>query len=119
MLVDPAAFTDKRVLALAAASLAAVMIGKALAAFSSVGSRATARPETTLVFGLTIAQAAATLATVTIGVEIGLFDDDILNATLVVVLATVVVASLVTATRRGEDRPTADRPGHASSRRSS
>jgi hypothetical protein len=43
-----------------------------------------------------LAQAAATLAAVTIGVEIGLFDTDLLNATLVVVLVTVLVSSILT-----------------------
>ena len=47
-------------------------------------------------FGLTIAQAAATLAAVTIGVNIGLFGNDLLSAALVVVLVTVVIAGIVT-----------------------
>ena len=97
MLVDPDAFTDVRVLALAAASLAAVLIGKALAAGAISRLQHYSSPQRTLVFGLTIAQAAATLATVTIGVDVGLFDDDILNATLIVVLVTVVIASIATA----------------------
>jgi hypothetical protein len=49
-----------------------------------------------LVFGLTVAQAAATLAAVTIGTEVGIFDQNLLSAALVVVLVTVVVSSLVT-----------------------
>ena len=47
-------------------------------------------------FGLTVAQAAATLAAVTIGTEVGIFDEDLLSATLVVVLVTVVIAGVVT-----------------------
>jgi hypothetical protein len=55
---------------------------------------------------LSLAQAAATLAAVTIGVEIGLFDQDLLNATLVVVLVTVLVSSIVTrAAARGIEPP--------------
>ena len=111
MLVDPAAFTDPRVLALAGASLAAVLIGKAAAAYLIGRIQGYSRNEKTLVFGLTIAQAAATLATVTIGVDIGLFDDDILNATLVVVLVTVVVASVMTARAASRIDPPPIDPG--------
>ena len=66
-----------------------------------------ARPQVRLLFGLSLAQAAATLAAVTIGVEIGLFDTDLLNATLVVVLVTVLASSLLTrsAARRIEPPP--------------
>lgn len=52
--------------------------------------------EIKLVFGLTVAQAAATLAAVTIGTEAGIFDENLLSATLVVVLVTVVISSVVT-----------------------
>ena len=61
-----------------------------------------------LVFGLTIAQAAATLAAVTIGTSVGIFDEDLLSATLVVVLVTVMVSGIVTRTaarRLAPDEP--------------
>ena len=96
MLLDPGQFTEARVLAIAAASLAVVLVGKATASYVS-GRLAGFEPgETRLVFGLTIAQAAATLAAVTIGVQVGIFDEDLLSAALVVVLATVVISGLVT-----------------------
>ena len=58
-------------------------------------------------FGLTIAQAAATLAAVTIGAEVGIFTDRLLSAALVVVLVTVIVSGIVTrsAARRIESDP--------------
>jgi Na+:H+ antiporter len=62
------------------------------------------------VFGLTIAQAAATLAAVTIGTQVGIFDEDLLSATLVVVLVTVIVSGIVTriaARRLAPDEPPA------------
>jgi Kef-type K+ transport system membrane component KefB len=96
MLLDPAEFTDPKVLVVAGASLAIVLIGKAGASY--LGGRAAGlnSTEVRLVFGLTIAQAAATLAAVTIGTEVGIFDQDLLSATLVVVLVTVVIAGIVT-----------------------
>jgi Kef-type K+ transport system membrane component KefB len=104
MLIDPAKFTEPRVLAIASLSLLVVFAGKAAAAYLSGRLLAFSRPQVLLLFGLSLAQAAATLAAVTIGVEIGLFDDDLLSATLVVVLVTVLVSSIVTrsATRQIE-----------------
>jgi Na+:H+ antiporter len=96
MLIDPAAFTERRVLGIAALSLAIVVVGKLTAALVSGRVLGLSRPQVRLLFGLSLAQAAATLAAVTIGVDIGLFDTPLLNATLVVVLVTVLVSSIVT-----------------------
>lgn len=96
MLLDPEQFTELRVLALAGASLTIVLVGKAAAAFLSGRLNGFDLSEIRLVFGLTVAQAAATLAAVTIGTEVGIFDENLLSATLVVVLATVLVSSIVT-----------------------
>ena len=96
MLIDPREFTQPRVLAIAALSLAVVFIGKAAAAYFSGRVLGLSRPQVRLLLGLSLAQAAATLAAVTIDVEIGLSDTDLLNATLVVVLVTVIVSSILT-----------------------
>ncbi len=115
MLIDPAKFTERRVLAIAGLSLLVVFVGKAAAAYLSGRILAFSRPQVLLLFGLSLAQAAATLAAVTIGVEIGLFDDDLLSATLVVVLVTVLVSSIVTRSATRADRPPG-RPGRAARR---
>lgn len=96
MLLDPRQFTEVRVLVIAAASLAIVLAGKAAASFLAGRLNGFRVPEMKLVFGLTVAQAAATLAAVTIGTEAGIFDENLLSATLVVVLVTVIVSSIVT-----------------------
>jgi len=96
MLIDPAAFKERRVIAIAAISLAVVFVGKLAAALISSRLLGLSRPQGRLLFGLSLAQAAATLAAVTIGVDIGLFDTPLLNATLIVVLVTVLVSSIVT-----------------------
>ncbi len=49
-----------------------------------------------LIFGLSNAQAAATLAAVIIGHEIGLFNDEILNGTIVMILITCIISTVVT-----------------------
>jgi Na+:H+ antiporter len=96
MLIDPDAFTERRVIAIACISLAVVVAGKLAAALLAGRVLRLTRPQARLLFGLSLAQAAATLAAVTIGVEIGLFDTPLLNATLIVVLVTVLVSSIVT-----------------------
>lgn len=52
--------------------------------------------ETKVVFGLTIPQAAATLAAALIGFEVGLFDTAILNGTIVMILVTCLAGPYVT-----------------------
>ena len=96
MLLDPRQFTEPDVLVIAGASLAIVLVGKGAASFLSGRLSGFGTSEIKLVFGLTVAQAAATLAAVTIGTEAGIFDEDLLSATLVVVLVTVIVSSVVT-----------------------
>ena len=96
MLLDPRQFTELVVLALAGASLAIVLVGKGAASYLSGRLSGFGALEIKLVFGLTVAQAAATLAAVTIGTEAGIFDENLLSATLVVVLVTVIVSSIVT-----------------------
>jgi Kef-type K+ transport system membrane component KefB len=94
MLIDPSKFTEARTLALGAASLAVVVVGKALAAWIAGRFGRQSRQEVGLVFSLTVAQAAATLAAVIVGLEAGIFDETLVNAALVVVLASLVIAPL-------------------------
>jgi Kef-type K+ transport system membrane component KefB len=96
MLLDPGQFTNADVLVIAGASLAVVVVGKAAASYVSGRLSGLDESEIRLVVGLTVPQAAATLAAVTIGVDVGIFDEELLSAALVVVLVTVVVGGVVT-----------------------
>ena len=83
------------------AVVAAVMIltkfaGKWLAAWSAQQTFRLSALERELMFGLTHATAAGTLAIVTIGYQIGLFDETILNGTVVMILVLCTTASFVT-----------------------
>jgi Kef-type K+ transport system membrane component KefB len=111
MLLDPEQFTELRVLAIGGASLAIVLVGKAVASYVAGRLAGFDLSEIRLVFGLTVAQAAATLAAVTIGTEAGIFDEELLSATLVVVLVSVIVSSIVTrkAARALDSTPPAER----------
>jgi len=54
------------------------------------------REQGELIFGLTSGKAAASLAAVMLGVNAGLFDDNVMNGTIVMILVTVTVSSIVT-----------------------
>lgn len=94
MLIDPSQFTEPRTLGLGAASLAVVIVGKLGAAMLAGRLSGLSRPAVGLVFSLTVAQAAATLAAVIVGFDAGLFEEDLVNAALVVVLFSLIVASV-------------------------
>ena len=85
----------------ATAGIAAVMIvtkfaSKWLAAFAAQKSFHLSALERELMFGLTHATAAGTLAIVTIGYKVGLFDVTILNGTVVMILVLCTLSSFVT-----------------------
>jgi Kef-type K+ transport system membrane component KefB len=94
--IDPGALVDPSTLVLAAVFTATVIVGKALAAVTAGMIGSFDRDEIVLMTALTIGQAAATLAIAQVGVGTGLFDDEILNAAVVTVVATVLVTSLGT-----------------------
>jgi len=73
----------------------AVLATKFLAALVFQRSVGFTRAEGWTIFGLTVPQAAATLAATLIGVEIGLFDDAVLNGAIAMILVTCIVGPAV------------------------
>jgi len=69
--------------------------GKVVATFSSKRGLHLSTKETVLMLGLTMPQAAATLAATVIGFNIGLFDQSVVNAVLVLILVSIVAATLI------------------------
>lgn len=110
MLLDPASFLDLRVLAFGLACLGAVLAGKGIAAVVFGRLFGHSPGQVALVFGLSVAQAAATLAATTVGVELGILPDWILSSVLVVILATVIISTVVTRRAAGRVGPTEARP---------
>ncbi len=89
MLVDPGAvFTDRRTLVLAVSFTAVVVVGKTLAAWITARLHHLDLAEATALVALSMPQAAATLAAVFVGFEIGLLEVAIVDAVVVVVLVT-------------------------------
>jgi Kef-type K+ transport system membrane component KefB/mannitol/fructose-specific phosphotransferase system IIA component (Ntr-type) len=86
----------------AAALIIAVVAGKYVAAMATRRLFGYTPAEGILIFGLSVPQAAATLAVTFVGLEIGLFDETVVNAVIVMILVTVLLGpSLVE--RRGRE----------------
>lgn len=94
MLVDPMVVVeDPASLGTAAGFLAVALGAKALAAVVSGKILGFSRPEMGTMFALSSAQAAATLAAVLVGLEIGLIESETVNAVVIVILATCLASS--------------------------
>ncbi|TVR26650.1 MAG: cation:proton antiporter [Ilumatobacter sp.] len=96
MLVDPGLLvSDPETLTRAAGFTVAVVVGKLVAAVLTGRIYGWRRAEIGALFSLSVAQAAATLAAVFVGFEIGLLGDSSVNAVIIVILVTCVLSSLV------------------------
>jgi Kef-type K+ transport system membrane component KefB len=97
MLVDLSVLTNGIGAWIVAGVLTVVALtGKWLAALVTQYALKMTSTQRQLIFGLSSAHAAATLAVITIGHKLGIVDDNILNGTIVLILITCLVASMVT-----------------------
>jgi hypothetical protein len=97
MLIDIRVLANGSQAVIVAMTLTLVAIsGKWAAAKLTGGLFKYSREESNIIFGLSSAHAAATLAVILVGYNIGLIDDNILNGTIALILITCVVASFVT-----------------------
>lgn len=95
MLVDLRVLADLRTLGVGAAFVVVAMGSKLLAAAAGGRWLGYGRVEVGALFALSNTQAAATLAAVVVGLRVGLIDEEVVNAVLLVILATSVVSSAV------------------------
>jgi Kef-type K+ transport system membrane component KefB len=95
MLLDPGVMVELETLKLAGLFIAASIGGKAMAAGVARLTLGYSGPQATLMLGLTVPQAAAALAATIVGFNIGLFDQSVVNAVLVLILASIVVGTLL------------------------
>ena len=101
LILNPAVMAQPKTLGLAGLFLLACLGGKATAAFVSARMLGFSRPQGELLFSLSVAQAAATLAATVVGFQIGLFDTSVVNAVLVLIFVSVLTSSLVGARASG------------------
>ncbi len=95
MLLDPSVMVEGETLKLAGLFIVAGIGGKTAASLVAHLTMGYSRPQATLMLGLTIPQAAATLAVTVVGFNIGLFDQSVVNAVLVLILVSIVVGTLL------------------------
>ncbi|MGJ7440349.1 cation:proton antiporter [Aquipuribacter sp. MA13-6] len=105
LLFDPEVMFVWSTIRLALGFAAALIIGKALAAWLTGRIFRLDTPEVGVLFSVSVAQAAATLAATVIGFEIGLYGSDIVNAVMVVVAVSLVLTSIGTNTFAREIPP--------------
>ncbi|HSL60076.1 MAG TPA: cation:proton antiporter, partial [Acidimicrobiales bacterium] len=96
LLFDPEVMFVWSTIRLALGFVAALIIGKAIAAWLTGRIFGLDTAEVGLLFSMSVAQAAATLAATVIGFEIGLYGSDVVNAVMVVVAVSLVVTSIGT-----------------------
>ncbi|WP_162055670.1 cation:proton antiporter [Pontibacter pamirensis] len=97
MLVDVSVILSGPAALIVAATLTVVALaGKWIAAFLTQLVLKYTGVQRNLIFGLSSAHAAATLAVILVGYNAGILDENILNGTIILILATCVVASFVT-----------------------
>lgn len=97
MLVDVRViFRGPNALIVAAVLTITAILGKWLAAFCTQKLFRYNRSERQLIFGLSSAHAAATLAVILVGFREGILDETILNGTIILILITCLTASFVT-----------------------
>jgi Kef-type K+ transport system membrane component KefB len=95
MLLDPQVMIKAETLKFAGLFIAASIGGKAIAAGAARLTLGYSPPEAALMLGLTIPQAAATLAATVVGFNIGLFGQSVVNAVLVLILASIIVGTVI------------------------
>jgi Kef-type K+ transport system membrane component KefB len=96
LLFDPEVMFVWPTIRLAIGFVAALIIGKAIAAWLTGRIFGLATAEVGLLFSMSVAQAAATLAATIIGFDIGLYGSDVVNAVMVVVAVSLIVTSVGT-----------------------
>jgi len=97
MIVDPRVFlADRTTWLVGGVMVVGVFSTKLAASFAAQRLLGYTRDEGWVIFGLTVTQAAATLAAVMVGFRLGIFDQTVLNGTLMMILATCMVSPWVT-----------------------
>ncbi len=96
LLFDPQVMFQASTIRLAVGFVVALLVGKAIAALITGRIFGLVRAEVGLLFSMSVAQAAATLAATVIGFDIGLYDSDVVNAVMVVVAVSLIVTSIGT-----------------------
>lgn len=95
LLIEPSVLADPKTWELALWFTVALVVGKLSAALAIGWLRGFSRPQIGITFALSLSQAAATLAAVTVGQAVGLLDESVVNAVVVVIVVSLFASSLL------------------------
>jgi nucleotide-binding universal stress UspA family protein len=113
MLVDPLILVkEPRSLVVAAAMIGAEVLSKFIAAWACGKIFGFTFPNTMVMFGLSLAQAASTLAAITVAFEIGLVDELTVNGIIAMILVSCVASPWITAQWGQAVKPEAEPTGN-------
>lgn len=97
MLVNPSLFIENgRTMVIALGMTVVALISKYAAARLFGWSAGYSKLESSLVYGLSVSQAAATLAAVLIGYRLNIFSEEIVTGTILMIAVTCLISSLIT-----------------------
>ena len=96
LLFDPAVMFTAATIQLALWLSLALVIGKLVAALLTGRIFRLSRAESGMLFTVSVAQAAATLAATIVGLELGLYGDEVVNAVMVVIAVSLFITSMGT-----------------------
>ncbi len=94
--LNPAVMIKMSTITMALGFMVVLLGGKALASVITGRVLKFGWTESGLMFGMTIPQAAATLAATLVGAQVGLLNEQVVNAVVVIVLVSIVLGSLLT-----------------------
>ncbi|MFA9431706.1 cation:proton antiporter [Egicoccus sp. AB-alg2] len=95
MLIDIQVLLERRTLLIGGVFTVVALVAKFVAAWISGKALRYTWPEIGAMFALSAAQAAATLAAIVVGLNVGLIDEDTVNAVMMVIVVTCLVAPAV------------------------
>jgi Kef-type K+ transport system membrane component KefB len=115
LLFDPQVMFEWPTIRLALGFVVALISGKAIAAWLTGRIFGFGTAEVGLLFSMSVAQAAATLAATIVGYDAGLYGSDVVNAVMVVVAVSLIVTSIGTS-RFAPEIPRPSRNGDAAAK---
>lgn len=96
MMINVSVILDHGTITVACIMLAVALVSKWIPAFIAQKYNKLSSSSRTVMFGLTTAHTAVALAVVTLGYSMGMFSEQVLNSTVLVILVTCAVAPMVT-----------------------
>lgn len=96
MMINARVILEHGTLAVTAIMLVVALVSKWLPAWIAQKANGLSAASRTVMFGLTTAHTAVALAVVTLGFNLGMLDEQVLNSTILVILVTCAIAPIVT-----------------------